>query len=84
MQEFKNDYGTRFVDGQKALATSFQALTASSIYIGDLLGALVAAPINDRWGRKTTFWLPPSAFSAVEYAKLRTLTTRASSSRAVS
>ena len=56
MQEFKNDYGTRFVDGQKALATSFQALTASSIYIGDLIGALVAAPINDRWGRKTTFW----------------------------
>ena len=57
MQEFKNDYGNHFVDGQKALATSFQALTASSIYIGDLLGAIVAAPINDRWGRKAVFWV---------------------------
>jgi sugar porter (SP) family MFS transporter len=56
MQQFKDDYGTRYVDGQKALPSSFQALTASSIYIGDLLGAIIAAPINDRWGRKAVFW----------------------------
>lgn len=57
MQEFKNDYGTRVVDGQKALATSFQSLTASSIYIGDLFGAIIASPVNDLWGRKAVFWL---------------------------
>jgi MFS family permease len=57
MQEFKNDYGDhRAGDGSLALSSSFQALTASSIYIGDLFGAIIAAPINDRWGRKATFW----------------------------
>ncbi|KNG82568.1 hypothetical protein ANOM_009941 [Aspergillus nomiae NRRL 13137] len=58
MQQFKNDYGTeRDVNGNLALSSSFQSVTASSIYIGDLLGAMLAAPINDRWGRKSTFWL---------------------------
>ena len=56
MQEFKNDYGDHVEDGQRALATSFQSLTASSIYIGDLFGAILASPINDRWGRKAVFW----------------------------
>lgn len=58
MQQFKNDYGTtRDSDtGLLALTSSFQSLTASSIYIGDLLGAIIAAPINDRWGRKAVFW----------------------------
>lgn len=57
MQEFKNDYGTHYdANGKLALGSSFQSLTASSIYIGDLFGAMIAAPINDRWGRKATFW----------------------------
>ena len=57
MQEFKNDYGNHVdADGNKALPSSFQSLTASSIYIGDLFGALLASPINDRWGRKMVFW----------------------------
>ncbi|KAL1969237.1 hypothetical protein VTN77DRAFT_491 [Rasamsonia byssochlamydoides] len=56
MQTFKNDYG--HVDpatGKKVLATDFTALTTSIIYVGELLGALLAAPINDRWGRKAVF-----------------------------
>jgi sugar porter (SP) family MFS transporter len=56
MQTFKNDYG--YVDsttGRKVLATDFTALTTSIIYVGDLLGALLAAPVNDRWGRKAVF-----------------------------
>ncbi|KEY69586.1 hypothetical protein S7711_06215 [Stachybotrys chartarum IBT 7711] len=58
MQEFMNDYGTRVDEnGNRALTSSFQSLTASSIYIGDLLGALIASPINDRWGRKMVFWV---------------------------
>lgn len=57
MQEFKNDYGDGWDgNGQRILSSSFQSLTASSIYIGDLLGAIIAAPINDRWGRKAVFW----------------------------
>ncbi|KAH6880646.1 general substrate transporter [Thelonectria olida] len=57
MQQFQNDYGThRDENGNLALPSSFQALTASAVYIGDLFGALIAAPINDRWGRKATFW----------------------------
>ncbi|KAL2682303.1 hypothetical protein Neosp_006753 [[Neocosmospora] mangrovei] len=58
MQEFKNDYGTHYDEnGNKALPSSFQSLTASSIYIGDLFGAILASPINDRWGRKAVFWV---------------------------
>ncbi|KAH7018763.1 general substrate transporter [Ilyonectria destructans] len=57
MREFKDRYGNHYLDGQKALATSFQSVTASSIYIGDLLGAMVASPINERWGRKAVFWV---------------------------
>ncbi|KAH9239387.1 hypothetical protein K456DRAFT_1747144 [Colletotrichum gloeosporioides 23] len=58
MQEFKNDYGNlRDTDGKLALSSSFQSVTASAIYIGDLLGATIAAPLNDRYGRKSTFWL---------------------------
>ncbi len=57
MQEFKNHYGDHInpSTGKKALAVSFTSLTASSIYIGDLLGALISAPINDAWGRKAVF-----------------------------
>lgn len=57
MQEFKNDYGTRYQDGAKALATQFTSLTTSSIYIGDMLGALSSGPLNDQFGRKTVLWI---------------------------
>jgi hypothetical protein len=47
MQTFKNGYGSG-PHGKATLSSSFQSLTASSIYIEDLLGAILAAPINDR------------------------------------
>lgn len=57
MRTFKNDYGDRLdKNGLEALNVSFTSLTASSIYIGDALGALISALINDRFGRKATFW----------------------------
>jgi MFS family permease len=46
------------------LNVNFTSLTASSIYIGDALGALISAPINDKWGRKTTFWFAASCILA--------------------
>ena len=58
MQQFKNHYGShRDEDGNLQLSSSFQSMTASAIYIGDLFGALSAGPINDRWGRKVVFWI---------------------------
>lgn len=50
MQTFKNDYGSGS-NGKATLSSSFQSLTASSIHIEDLLGAILAALSNDRWGR---------------------------------
>lgn len=35
---------------------NFTSLTASAIYIGDLFSAIFSAPINDKYGRKATFW----------------------------
>ncbi|KAH8172118.1 sugar transporter domain-containing protein [Sarocladium implicatum] len=58
MQKFKNHYGDHIdANGNWALASSFQSVTASAIYIGDLFGALSAGPINERWGRKAVFWI---------------------------
>ncbi|OAA63381.1 General substrate transporter [Niveomyces insectorum RCEF 264] len=57
MRPFINEYGqTTDSHGLRALTTSFTSLTASIIYVGELLGALLAAPINDRWGRKAVFY----------------------------
>lgn len=57
MRPFKNHFGDHYDEkGLKALNVSFVSLTASSIYIGDALGALISAPINDKLGRKATFW----------------------------
>lgn len=57
MQRFKDDYGDHYDEnGRKALNVSFTSITASSIYIGDIIGALVSAPVNDKFGRKMTFW----------------------------
>ncbi|KAJ5273307.1 hypothetical protein N7478_008432 [Penicillium angulare] len=57
MQQFKNDYGNHYENGAKALATDFQSLTTSSIYIGDMFGALISGPLNDWFGRKTVMWI---------------------------
>ncbi|KAF4211712.1 hypothetical protein CNMCM6805_001991 [Aspergillus fumigatiaffinis] len=54
MNAFIRDYGTK-LDGAYALGTSFISVTASLIYVGELLGAIFTAPINDKWGRKAVF-----------------------------
>ncbi|KAH8897608.1 putative sugar transporter [Thozetella sp. PMI_491] len=56
MQPFIRTYGAADADGSFALTTTFTSLTASIIYVGELVGALLAAPINDRYGRKTVFY----------------------------
>lgn len=57
MREFKNAYGNHRDDnGELPLESSFQAVTTSSIYIGDLIGAFIAASINEKLGRRATLW----------------------------
>lgn len=57
MTPFINAYGkTTDEEGNTALTTTFLSLTASIIYVGELVGALLAAPINDRFGRKGVFY----------------------------
>lgn len=57
MTPFINDYGqTTDSDGNPALTTSFLSLTASIIYVGELAGAFIAAPINDFFGRRAVFF----------------------------
>jgi MFS family permease len=56
MKRFVHDYGTTDdKNGNIALTTTFISLTASIIYVGELVGALIAAPINDSFGRKGVF-----------------------------
>lgn len=56
MKPFIQHYGTEAGDGDASLPTSFVSLTTSIIYVGELLGALLAAPINDHFGRKAVFY----------------------------
>ncbi|PWY69055.1 hypothetical protein BO70DRAFT_382602 [Aspergillus heteromorphus CBS 117.55] len=50
-------YDNTYYSGILALATSFTSLTTSNIYIGDMVGALISGPLNDRFGRKTVLWI---------------------------
>ena len=56
MKVFIHNYGYKKADGQYALTTSFLSVTASVIYVGEFCGALITAPINDRWGRRAVFF----------------------------
>lgn len=56
MAVFIRDYGVRAADGTYALSTSFLSVTASLIYAGEFIGAIITAPINDLWGRRAVFF----------------------------
>ncbi|PPJ57486.1 hypothetical protein CBER1_09927 [Cercospora berteroae] len=55
MQYFARDYGEQQPDGTYELGTTFLSVSASIIYVGEFVGALIAAPINDKFGRKAVF-----------------------------
>ncbi|CAP82889.1 hypothetical protein E8E15_000453 [Penicillium rubens] len=55
MPWFAKDYGEKNADGSYSLGTSFLSLSASIIYVGELVGAIAAAPINDFFGRRAVF-----------------------------
>ncbi|KAK4925888.1 hypothetical protein LTR66_016378, partial [Elasticomyces elasticus] len=54
MEYFAKDYGVKTENGWE-LTTTFLSLSASIIYVGELVGALAAAPINDYFGRRVVF-----------------------------
>ncbi|KAJ5794840.1 hypothetical protein N7457_001439 [Penicillium paradoxum] len=43
-------------DGSYSLGTSVLSVTSSVVYVGEFVGALMTAPINDAWGRKAVFY----------------------------
>ncbi|KAL4922875.1 general substrate transporter [Aspergillus aurantiobrunneus] len=55
MTWFAKDYGEQNPDGSYSLGTSFLSLSASIIYVGEFVGAIIAAPINDFFGRRAVF-----------------------------
>jgi MFS family permease len=55
MEWFAKDYGEQGSEGTWSLGTTFLSLSASIIYVGELVGALVAAPINEALGRRAVF-----------------------------
>nr|POE85219.1 hexose transporter 2 [Quercus suber] len=55
MEYFARDYGRQVADGSYELQTTFLSVSASIIYVGEFFGAILAAPINDRFGRKAVF-----------------------------
>ncbi|KAL4805921.1 general substrate transporter [Aspergillus unguis] len=55
MPYFAKDYGSQSQDWSFSLGTTFLSLSASIIYVGELVGALAAAPINELLGRRAVF-----------------------------
>lgn len=58
MYPFQRDYGEPAPPGsdqEYELGTVFLSVSASIIYAGEFVGAILAAPINDRFGRKAVF-----------------------------
>ena len=54
MNTFKHDFATGFTDGkgQPAMSPSQVSLIVAMLSAGTAVGALLAAPIGDRWGRR--------------------------------
>jgi sugar porter (SP) family MFS transporter len=52
---FAKDYGEKTAEDSYELATTFLSVSASIIYVGEFVGAFLAAPINDFFGRRAVF-----------------------------
>ncbi|KAG9516926.1 hypothetical protein KCU93_g8969, partial [Aureobasidium melanogenum] len=52
---FVKHFGTRMADGQYKLSPSELSVMTSMINVGELVGSLSAAPLNDYFGRKIVF-----------------------------
>lgn len=57
MDAFVEHFGERQSDGSYAIPASSLSLMTSVINIGELVGSLTAAPLNDLTGRKGVFFI---------------------------
>jgi SP family sugar:H+ symporter-like MFS transporter len=55
IETFIEHFGTKQSDGTFAISSSQLSLMTSVINIGELVGSLIAAPLNDYLGRKGVF-----------------------------
>lgn len=55
MSIFVEHFGTRHPDGTYAISASDLSIMSSMINIGELVGSLGAAPLNDWFGGKGAF-----------------------------
>ncbi|KAF2703973.1 general substrate transporter [Pleomassaria siparia CBS 279.74] len=72
MSTFVQHFGTRQPDGTYAISASDLSLMSSMINVGELVGSLSAAPLNDFLGRKGAFLL--SAITAIVGTVLQAIT----------
>ncbi|KAK6004815.1 hypothetical protein QM012_007594 [Aureobasidium pullulans] len=54
---FVRHFGTKTTDGQYKLSPSELSVMTSMINVGELVGSLSAAPLNDYFGRKIVFFI---------------------------
>lgn len=52
---FVRHFGTKTADGEYKLSPSDLSVMTSMINVGELVGSLTAAPLNDYFGRKVVF-----------------------------
>lgn len=60
MEVFAKHFGDKQPDGSYAVASSELSIMTSVINIGELVGSLCAAPLNDFFGRKGVFFIASS------------------------
>ncbi|CAI6337816.1 unnamed protein product [Periconia digitata] len=72
MDTFIRHFGTRQPDGTYEISPSDLSIMSSMINVGELVGSLGAAPLNDFFGRKGAFFL--SAVTAIVGTVLQVIT----------
>ncbi|RBA13706.1 hypothetical protein FPRO05_02499 [Fusarium proliferatum] len=83
---FVRDFGTRGDDGEFHISPQNLAVMTSMINVGELVGSLLAAPLNDLFGRKGSLFTGSVAVVVGVVMQLSTTSSRAliTSGRAVS
>lgn len=72
MSTFVRDFGSRQADGTYAISPLQLSIMSSMINVGELVGSLGAAPLNDLFGRKGAFFL--GAVAAIVGTVLQVIT----------
>jgi len=74
---FADNFGTMQSDGTYAITASSLSTMTSMINVGELVGSLLSAPINDRLGRKAGWIVGATLITAGVVIQLVTSSSRA-------